>query len=660
MPCIYDGPLLEFLHHEGLLGILNQMTVWLERAALAQLIDPEQGWEPVRRDALDDYVVADAAILRSLVQRDGGWSFLKFEYLRFLEAGATTMAHGEIGSTPLKINSILVRDIFNERPLGSDGRLAHGRSAALIAWPGKLPSGELVVTRQYTPETVTDVDGLMARARLYGCDQQLQTALTLLKGSFASYQPVGPFLMAIVLCARRPTRLISTDSAIELCPYVVDVAPPSLFGQGGKSVVRPAGHRHAISPGLLRHMAGEPSAARDELLRWTLIGCGSLGSKIALHLARSGRAPTVVIDKSTMSPHNAARHSLIPQAGDLQILWMESKAKLLADAIRSFGQEAVALPTNAIDLVASADAAKTAWSKKTWAVVNATASLPAREALAAASLRRLPARVIETSLYSGGRLGVITVEGPDRNPNTGDLMAATYALLKADPAMSRLAFSRDGATGRCDIGEGCGSLPMPMSDARLSLLAAPMAERIAQLQRSSLSQEDGEILIGQLGDDGLSLSWQRHSVPPLTVVHTENGSSWHVRIHARAVEKITAEVRAWPTVETGGILVGRISEVLQSLQVVDVLPAPQDSSRSTFEFILGVQDVRSTLAAYAEESGWSLYCLGTWHSHLGPSGPSATDRATAKAAALARIAPSVLLIHTPTGFRALLDEDSDR
>ena len=47
-PCLYEGSLTELLHEEGLVGILNQTAIWLERAAMDNLLDPEQGWEPVR------------------------------------------------------------------------------------------------------------------------------------------------------------------------------------------------------------------------------------------------------------------------------------------------------------------------------------------------------------------------------------------------------------------------------------------------------------------------------------------------------------------------------------------------------------------------------------------------------------------------------------
>lgn len=43
VPCIYDGSLTDLFYQEGMVGIVNQTAVWLERAALETLIDPNQG-----------------------------------------------------------------------------------------------------------------------------------------------------------------------------------------------------------------------------------------------------------------------------------------------------------------------------------------------------------------------------------------------------------------------------------------------------------------------------------------------------------------------------------------------------------------------------------------------------------------------------------------
>ena len=97
---------------------------------------------------------------------------------------------------------------------------------------------------------------------------------------------------------------------------------------------------------------------------------------------------------------------------------------------------------------------------------------------------------------------------------------------------------------------------------------------------------------------------------------------------------------------------GRLSEATRTAQVVDVLAAPDDSERSASSFVLGTTGLRQRIDDYCKADGWSLYCLGTWHSHLSAGDPSGTDRVTMKAVALARVAPSVALIHTTGGISA--------
>jgi E2/UBC family protein A len=648
VPCIVDGPLSEFVHQEGLRGVLNQTSAWLERAALDHLIDPEQGWEPVRRDDLDDYLVADAGFLRSQAGREAGYQFFDFDYVR-LTRGKRSTVHGEISETPAKLRNPQVRStIFSERAVGDTGRLSIGRSVALIVWAGTLPSGQPFVVGTYKPETVTDVAGLMARAVEYGCDRPLQTALSWLRSCVRDRRDDGPFAMAIVLLARRPFKVIGADSTLELCPYVTDVSVPALFEQGERTAIRPAGHRDRIQPGLLRRLGGY---GNSEAAPWTLLGCGSLGSKLAIHLTRVGLAPSVVVDKRAMSPHNAARHALIPPERG-QFLWTDSKAALLAEAIRGFGGKAAALAEDVIDLIAAPSRGREAWPPKTWGVVNATASLNVREALAAAGTR-IQARVLECSLFAHGRVGLLSVEGPERNPDTGDLITAAYRLMMGDPELARLVFGEAAEARRERVGESCGSLTMVMSDARVSVFGACMSEAIAEMQRISLPST-GSVLIGRMSEDGCNLVWTRHTIVPNVRIGGARLDGWCVHVAAVAAQKIEQDIARWPRVESGGVLMGRLSEAAKTFYIEDVLPAPEDSVRTMHGFILGREGLHQKITQFAETAGWSLYCLGTWHSHLEPSEASGLDRATAQAIALSRLTPSVLLIHTPRGYEIVV------
>ena len=521
-PCIYDGDLAELLHCEGMAGILNQTAVWLERAALGTLIDPDQGWEPVRRDSFRHVVVADADFLRGLVDRRGGHRFFKMAYLRWSGVDGSPAVHGQIGSASPPVNRRSVGGLFGEGGVAGEPPLWRGSSLALVVWPGKHPSGAPIVNDTYLPETVQDIDGLRQRA---------------------------------------------------------------------------------------------------------------------------------AIDRSAMAPHNAARHALVPPGGELQIFWNDAKARMLAQALQGLGQAATPIAEDAVRMLVSGKHARDAWSRKSWAVVNATASPVVREAFAASDA--VPARVVETSLFAGGRVGIVTVEGPDRNPSTTDLMAEFYALVGEQPELASIVFDRDASVSRQETGQGCGSLTMTMSDGRLSLFAAAMSEDLLVRQRQGLRGEDGELLIGRLSEDGLGLTWRAHRVSPSIVVPTRNGEAWKVHVHPRALTKMQDDVSRWPDVETGGVLMGRLSEVSRVAHVVDAIEAPADSRRARDEFVLGTEGLQQRMREYSETVGWSLYCLGTWHSHLSPGRPSAKDRATARAVALARLTPSIFLITTPTGFHAL-------
>ena len=490
---------------------------------------------------------------------------------------------------------------------------------------------------------------------MYGCGDELDTGLRWLEKCLSGWAAAGPFPMPVILLARRPFHLIGSTSPIELCPYIVEIRAPGLFDDGGATAVRAAAHRHTISRPLLAAMAGRTTTS--ERPRWTLVGAGSLGSKLALHLARAGNGPEVVVDRSGMSPHNAARHALVPATGDMQVLWMDAKARSLVQALCGLDQEATALVADAAAMAMDRKRAQSAWSKKSWAVVNATASLAVREAFGASEWMR--PRVVEASLFAGGRVGAITVEGPGRNPSTTDLIAEFYAMLQEEPELSSIVFDDNGAVARQGTGHGCGSLTMPMSDGRLSLSAAGMAEYLLGRQENGLPDKAGEVVIGRLSDDGLGVAWRAERIPAVTVIETKNGSPWRVHLHERALSKMQAEAGRWPDAETGGVLMGRLSEVSRVAHVVDVLNAPEDSERSAGEFILGTQGLRRRLQDYSTAVGWSLYSLGTWHSHLSQGGPSPTDRATARVVSLARLAPSIFVIMRPTGLEALTGNVSD-
>ncbi|BAY84372.1 hypothetical protein NIES267_38680 [Calothrix parasitica NIES-267] len=646
LPCIYDGDINELLLFQGLLAIIDQVVVWLEKAAMNELIDPNQGWEPVRRDSLENIIVADSDYLHGLVCKNENYFLLVFGYLKVKKPNSSKdFIYGQVDTNLLKTKDLntLFYEMMGEKS-------SHGRSLAIIISPDKLPNGELQIADKYLPENVTDVGSLRERAKEFGCNKNFERAFSLLQQRLKWLDSKNAtFPIAVILCVRRPFHLIGESSEIELVPYILEVGAPQLLAKDDKTPVWSAIHKYAITPQLLQTFSGEQQLPEKKDI--VLVGCGSVGSKIAIHMARSGTGPSIVIDNKNLSPHNAARHALLPEAINKDSTWFGSKARALALAINGLGQDSSYFDADVTQAVHDSKLLKKLFPRKAWAVINTTASLAVREALAAIEPKKLPLRVIETSLFAEGKVGLMTIEGPGRNPNSVDLIAQAYEVMRTSEQLRNAVFVAEDSTSYYATGQGCGSRTMIISDARISMLAAPMATGISKMLAKGLPSKSGRILLGAVDESEMGLSWKSIDVPPFHVVPINNDSSWTVRISEPAHQKILTDCANYPNVETGGILVGRIFQTQQAFVVTDVLPAPENSQRSRFEFVLGTSG--NMLEKYLSSRNGVLYCLGTWHSHLTDSGASNQDLQTAKKIANSRTLPSVLLIRTPVTYYAV-------
>jgi len=638
-PCLVAGSPREVLRVRGMGGLLEQLVDWLDRAAMVQLIDQQHGWEPVRRDGVDDVIVADATWLTGLPAREGGCLVFPAWYYVSQQSAPFAYRIGVPQAAPVPLGPKFVGE-WQFAPVGNHGRT--GNTHALVAWSGKLPTGRPFIADRYLPETVSTIDDLLMRAADLGCREFLEPKLGILQRRISASKLKHGQPVAVLLLARRPFDVIGTASPIEICPYVVELRGGEQLSPGSDKPVRTAMHRDEISPELLRRAAGDDGEA---LRPWTLLGCGSVGSKIAVHLARSGRGPASIIDSANMQPHNFARYATLPSENKVESFWSIPKAYYLAEALATLKQ-----PTapHDIDVVAQALEKKSVASlvaPDSFAVVNTTGSASVREVLVMPGVADGRPRIIEACVLGVGSVGFMSVEGPEANPSATDLICEAYRLIHAEPALRSEVFNTKAQ--EIAIGQGCSAVTMPLSDGRLSTLAAPMSEHLRRLQRNGLPIA-GEVLIGNLAADGLNQTWQRKEIAPRIIVGDGRGSV--VRLSPEVDEVIQREVAARPGSETGGIIVGRYSDVANVFHVVGTLPAPPDSKFSRDEFVLGTEGLRPMLEDLIEGSGGALYALGTWHNHLLPSGPSGRDVKTAALLSIRQFFPLLMLIHTPAGY----------
>jgi YD repeat-containing protein len=413
----------------------------------------------------------------------------------------------------------------------------------------------------------------------------------------------------------------------------------SLFSGGEGEPVEPAIHYQSLSTPLLQSLSGTPP--RPAL---AILGCGSVGSKLALHAARDGQDIAVLSDKALLRPHNLARHALGPR------YLARNKADALAEELAGFEMTPeVHCGDLGIDLRATEHRARL-FPKRVGAAINSTASLAVREALVSIAGRRLKARLLEVALFGRGLGAFLLVDGPNHKPTHCDLVASMYMAVEGTRA-GRLLLDPSEGLSEIQIGQGCGSLTMKVNDAQLSAMTAGLSQEIGRVLDAPITQ--GLIVVAAADADSSSVTWTRHTVPTFEEITIIESDGWKLRLSRDAADQMRSETAAWPGVETGGVMIGLASARLKTVTVVDLLEAPNDSRRSPSLFVLGTKGLQSAIRDRHERSGRTLFDVGTWHSHLSESGPSAIDWLTAAELAAERAPPSILLIKTPNHFYAL-------
>jgi hypothetical protein len=647
-PCLIFGSLDEYFLEVGLLSLVDQLCLWLERAAKGALINEAQGWEPIVRNQLRGELIMDSSFIRGLIDRRGGCAILGAQILR---SGPTdgdlavdVSVFGRIYSDRLPLNhsqrSPLVRvgqfDASHTSSLGP----------AMIVWPGRNPDGTEVVGSEYFPETVETLGDLLDRAEELQCLQPLRTSLERLDRVLSGHSLAFAVTIPVVLCVRRPIALIDTDATIELLPYAFDLPLESgrgpLLNQRELPVI-PVAQLDALSPDLFRSASGAPATPPVSIL-----GAGSVGSKVALNLARNGTQVLTVADNAWLRPHNLARHGLAstPHGG---------KATELAKALGALGQATQAREVDILSALADPAERRRLIPRDAGLVIDTTASLQVRSRLSTLDRGNNDPRLAAIALFGEGDGAYLILEGTDGGPSLEDLSHAFFAELVTNDTLREIATANDGELRHLATGQGCGTLTMRITDTRVSAMTAIATEQL--VSEYADADSNGILLYGVRSHGSIEAEWTRLSVEAPMQVEIDGPDGWQFRLSPRALEAIRADIDRHPTVETGGILIGRSNERLRTVSVMDVLPAPPDSRRSATGFVLGTEGGQEVIRRYHDLSGRTLWDVGTWHSHLADEPPSPRDRTTAEQLAGERPPPFALLIVTPERLFGLMHAD---
>lgn len=650
-PCLFEGSLDELLHRFGLDAIVDQLIDWLHKAAAGTLLDLEHGWEPTRRDSCPSTVIFSAEKVAADAPADGTILIVPARYVT-IGGGIYAIINTELTA---QSDPIFSQDVHNDKL----GKWGNGDAAAFIARAPMTGNHPYVVGR-YQPETVVDLATLLDRAVELGIDRDaLAQSLdgyygrSILDMKQDSRGWVYGLYAIVILTVQRPVSLVgSPGRSVEVLPYVVryELNAQSLLERN--ATVHSAFHAHALSPELLARASGIPPAATSQPL--VMLGCGSLGSKIAMQLGRAGFGSMTFVDNESMSPHNAARHALIERG---PMLVPPRKSSLMKTAFEELSHlQSRAFDADAVTLLVDPEQFATTVPQDAALVVDTTASLQVLAAeMQSAALDQSPARLVRVAMYGQGRCVAVLLEGPGRAGRVDDLTAFLFECCRFTPELRASIAGDTSEPTRIFVGDNCRSLTMQMSDAVVSRSASLAGLQLERWLVDGLPEE-ATLCAGFSDAEGLGMGWSRISLGSTTVLDVADDGGWSIRILHPVEQAIHADALRWGALETGGALVGRISFENRTITIAGLVETPPDSVREAARFVLGTNGLVQNLRAANEASLGYLAFIGTWHSHPKGGAHSGIDRNTLRSIAEdAGGLPAVSLVWTPTGLRCAVD-----
>lgn len=371
------------------------------------------------------------------------------------------------------------------------------------------------------------------------------------------------------------------------------------------AMVREVALMPSLSCGLLADVSGiQPKHSA------CIVGYGALGSTIAEFLARMGVQDISTIDSDSLLAHNLARHN----ATRLSLGLRKAKAIHHLDfMLRPPGERRFRGYADDIIQLSTADIAQRL--HRTALLIDATASDRVRQALPR-KVHQLSTRIVRTELFDEGRLGVLSIEGKDGNP---DLLDLYYTLCHLGTESEIIkAWLRGEMRRKSDLrtvaaGFSCASGTLRMPLWKIASHAAVFMPQITEL----VEGKDAEAGIGlnPLSDRGSPLGWQWQAVPPLEVYHPQSSPSWEIRVASHIQPRMRAMSEERFPRETGGYLYGGWNLDMKRITITEVTPEPPGTSASAIALRLGRAGKTSEEQRIRRYCGGRLELVGTWHSH---------------------------------------------
>lgn len=416
--------------------------------------------------------------------------------------------------------------------------------------------------------------------------------------AFITHETAGDVGIALGVLARNESNIGSGSGYVRMVSIATGKSIPDL-------AIEPADVHLDFDRAAGATISGQ--AAPDKR-RCVLIGAGSLGSQMAINLAREGRFEWTIIDNDHLMPHNLARHALHPfDVGRPKVIGLAHRIHaLLGEPVTFLEADFLHPPPGLVakldEEVANADV-----------IIDASASVAVSRRLA--DLPRPGARRLSVFFNPAGSAVILLAEGRDSALTLHDLEAQYHRLIQTRPDLAHHLQAENGVR----YSGSCRAATNRISASRAAQMSAIASQAIVD----ALAGDGAAVRIWTLAADH-SVTLTGAAVRPAEKIALGN---WTVTYDEGLAAQIAALRAERLPHETGGVLLGIIDTSRLSVHIVTALPEPHDSTGSVTAFERGVAGLTAAVKEAAERSLHQVRYVGEWHSHPRGSStrPSATD-----------------------------------
>lgn len=416
----------------------------------------------------------------------------------------------------------------------------------------------------------------------------------------------------VIVGIRRPRQIIGYSSNIEFINFRFWVNTDDVKdGKIANNItIDFLSHNQPLTP---KQASRISDCTIDYKKRSVVFGCGALGSKVVMHLARSGYSTLTLIDPDHISPHNLVRHALYGEDEGA------NKAIGLAERINAMyhTKNAVGMHSLKNGVIDNEDF----FEIHDW-IFDFTASDAFFHKLT--TLKSIDeANVASASISDFGNLGIMYKEGESRNPRLDDLQAYLYSLslenIKISDWLQREKNANTNHNVTVRVGIGCNSETTILADDKVSTHSSYFSSILKREITAPL--KDGKIYLSRIEDgQEYEINTKSISVMPFDIFRAINNSEWSIRFKGGVIPKIEKEYLESGKSETGGVFVGLVNYKTSTIHVIDSVSAPIDSKADFINFTRGSKGLPEEIAKYNYHSGGQVGYIGEWHSH--PDGPN--------------------------------------